>query len=64
MKISELRQLSVEDLNQKEKAFKKELFDLSLEKKMGRVEKPARFKSLRRHIAQIMTILQERELTK
>ena len=64
MKILELKQLSSEDLSQKEKTFKKELFDLNLQKKIGRVEKPARFKSLRREIARILTILRERELKK
>ena len=62
MKIKELRQLSSDELITKEKSFKKELFDLTYKKKIGAVEKPARFKNLRRMIAKIMTIIREREL--
>lgn len=62
MKPSELRELSSEELIQKEKAFKKELFNLNYQRKMGSVEKPDRFRMLKRDIARIFTILREREL--
>ncbi|MBN1869930.1 MAG: 50S ribosomal protein L29 [Candidatus Omnitrophica bacterium] len=61
MKPSELRGLSSEELLQKQKAFKKELFDLNYQRKMGNVEKPDRFRLLKRDIARILTILNERE---
>ena len=60
MKLKELKALSPEDLVQKEKTLKKELFDLNFQRKMGRVEKPSRFKLIRRDIARILTILNER----
>ncbi|HLF17488.1 MAG TPA: 50S ribosomal protein L29 [Candidatus Omnitrophota bacterium] len=62
MKLKELRELSLEELAQKEKDFKKELFDLNYQRKMGRVEKPSRFHVLRRGVARILTILKEREM--
>ncbi len=62
MKTKELRELSSEDLTQKEKIFKKDLFDLNYQRKMGAVEKPSLFKKLRKDIARIHTILKEREL--
>ena len=62
MKPSELRELSSEELTQKEKVFKKELYGLNFQRKMGNVEKPNRFRMLRRDIARIFTILREREL--
>ncbi len=62
MKIKELRELSSEDLVHKEKVLKKDLFDLNYQRKMGAVEKPARFKMLKRDIARIFTILKERDL--
>ena len=62
MKSKELRELSSEELVQKEKGFKKELFDLHFHKRMGTVEKPSRFKALKKDIARIFTILREREL--
>ena len=62
MKPNQLRELSSEELIQKEKAFKKELYDLNFQRKMGNVEKPDRFRMLKRDIARIFTILREREL--
>ncbi len=64
MKIKELRQLSDQELVQKEKAFKKEVFDLNFLKEVGQVEKPGQFRNIRRAIARIQTILKERELQK
>ena len=60
MKIKELRSLSDDDLTAKEQQFKKELFDLNNQRQLGRVEKPATFRSLRRDIAKILTVLSER----
>ena len=60
MKVAELRALSSDDLQNKEKTLKKELFDLKYQRKIGRVEKPARFHLIRREIARILTILNER----
>ncbi len=61
MKTAEIRQLSNEELFQKEKSLKKELFYMRYQRKVGRVEKPARFKAIKREIARILTILKERE---
>jgi large subunit ribosomal protein L29 len=61
-KVNVFRELSSEDLLQKEKALKKDLFDLNYHRKMGNVEKPSRFMSIKRDIARIMTTLREREL--
>ncbi len=61
MKVKELREMTNQDLAQKEQALKKELFDLRYQKKIGSVEKPARFKALKKDIARILTILNERE---
>lgn len=61
MKIKQLRDLAPEELIQKEKDLKKEYFDLNFQRKHGRVEKPGRFRMIRRDIARILTLLQERE---
>ncbi len=62
MKVNQLRELSSEELVDKEKVFKKELFDLNFQRKMGNVEKPGRFRVLKRDIARVYTILRERQL--
>ena len=62
MKTKQLREMANEELAQKEKDLKKELFDLNYQRKAtGRVEKPGRFRMIRRDIARILTLLTERE---
>lgn len=61
MKVKEFRVLSNEDLRSKEKNLKKELHELNYLRKIGRVDKPSRFKIIRRDIARILTILTERD---
>ncbi len=61
MKSKELHVLNTADLLQKEKSLKKELFDMKYQRKIGRVEKPARFKKVKREIARILTVLNERK---
>ncbi len=59
MKIGELRNLSKEDLSLKIASCKEELGKLNYLRVMGQVEKPHRFRELRKTIAQIHTILKE-----
>ena len=61
MKVKELKGLSSDELSQKEKDLKKELFNLNYQRRLGQVEKPARFRNIRIEIARILTILKERE---
>jgi large subunit ribosomal protein L29 len=62
MKIKELSNLTEDDLITKEKQLKKDLFDMESHRQMGRVEKPASFRNLRRDIARILTVLNERKI--
>ncbi len=57
MKIQELRNLSREDLLEKEKSLKEQLYKLNLGRYSGRVDKPHMFSLLKRDIARIQTIL-------
>lgn len=61
MKIQELRNLSKEELLQKEKSLKEELHKLNLQRYGGRVEKPHLFSQIKRDIARIETILNEKK---
>ena len=62
MKISELRQLSDKELQDKVIESKRELFDLRLKQSTGSLEKPSKIKELRKEVARMKTILREREL--
>ena len=63
MKIKELSNLTEDELITKEKQLKKDLFDMESHRQMGRVEKPASFRNLRRDIARILTLLNERRIS-
>ncbi len=61
MKIKELRALSKDELIAKESSLKEQLFKLGLQRYGGRVEKPHMFSLLKRDIAKINTILNEKK---
>jgi large subunit ribosomal protein L29 len=63
MKIKDLINLNEEELITKEKQLKKDLFDMESHRQMGRVEKPASFRNMRRDIARILTVLSERRIS-
>ena len=60
-KLKELRKLSDEELNKKIVESKKELFDLRLKISTGTLEKSSRVDELRKDIARMKTILNERK---
>ena len=63
-KIEELRKLTTEELNNKIKENKEELFNLRFQQATGNLEKPSRLRELRKQVAKMKTILRERELNK
>ena len=63
MKLEELRNLSKEDLTLKMAGFKEDLNKLNYMKRAGQVDKPHRFKELKRSIARIQTLLNEKAVS-
>lgn len=60
MKAQEYRQKSSEDLNKELIELNTELFKLKMQKGMGQVARPHAFKQIKRQVARIKTILNER----
>ena len=60
VKTNELRILTTEELTKKVTECKEELFNLRMQKATGMLEKPSRIKELRKTVARINTILNER----
>ena len=60
MKTNELRKLTTEELTKKVHTNKEELFNLRMQKATGMIEKPSRIHELRKEVARINTILNER----
>jgi large subunit ribosomal protein L29 len=56
MKVKELKEMTVEELDQQLVEIKKEQFNLQLQQVSGQLENPARIKELRRSVARIKTI--------
>lgn len=59
MKVKELKNLSEAEMETRKNDSKRELFNLRCQNVLGRMENPSRFKTLRREIARIETILKE-----
>ena len=56
MKVKEIKELTMEELDQQLQDIKKERFNLQLQQVSGQLENPARVKELRRTVARIKTI--------
>ena len=63
MKVSEIRELSTEEIKTKIVELKEELFNLSFQKATGVIEKPSRIRELRHTVARMKTVLKEREMS-
>ena len=61
-KVSEMRELSVEEVEQRLTETNEELFNLRFQHATGQLENYRRLRELRRDIARLKTILREREL--
>lgn len=59
MKAKELRELRLEELEQKLEEFREDLFKLRMRKAVGPLENPARLRQLRRDIARAETVKRE-----
>ena len=62
MKASEIRNMTVVEVEQKLLSFKEQLFKLRVERTAGQVERPNRFRMLRCDIARCYTILKEKDI--
>jgi large subunit ribosomal protein L29 len=61
-RVRELRDLGELDLLERLESSKEELFNLRFQLATGQLDNPMRVKQLRHEIAQILTVLREREL--
>ena len=61
MKVKEIRDLGIKELNQKNSEILEELFRLKIRHASGQLESPATLARLRKDIARIKTVLKEKE---
>lgn len=63
MKASEVRDMTVTELNEKLAELKDELFNLRFQHAVNQLENPMRLKVVKKDIARIKTVLREIELS-
>jgi large subunit ribosomal protein L29 len=60
MKVTEFRDLTVDELDQRAKDMDDQLFRLRIQKSMGQLEAAHKLKALRRDLARVRTVLREK----
>jgi large subunit ribosomal protein L29 len=58
--LTTLKEKSVDELRSRERDLKEQLFKLRFQRATGRVENPMKMRQVRREIAQIETLLQQK----
>ena len=61
MKVTEVRDLAIDELRQREKELDDQLFRLRIQKSMGQIEAAQKLKTMRRDLARVKTVLREKE---
>jgi large subunit ribosomal protein L29 len=64
MKARELRELSEDELQTKERELADQLFKLRFQQTLGQLENAMKLRNIRRDIARIKTVLQEKSRRK
>ncbi|VGO15772.1 50S ribosomal protein L29 [Pontiella desulfatans] len=62
MKVKEINEMTMEELEVQLADIKKEQFNLKLQQVSGQLENPARMKQLRRTVARIKTIQNQKKV--
>lgn len=60
MRPSQLRDMTVDELMQKEQDLRRELFNLRFQQSTGEIENPMRIRAVRKDIARVLTIKNEK----
>ena len=62
MKIQDIRELSAQELQDKVKNLKQELFNLRFQNATNQLDNPSRIVSVKKDIARVKTVLKEKEI--
>jgi len=62
MKVTEIRDLGVDELQHRVKEMDDQLFRLRIQKSMGQLEAAHKLKAVRRDLARVKTVLREKEI--
>lgn len=59
-KATEFRNMTVDELKQKESDLRKELFNLRFQQVTGEIENPLRIRHVRKDIARVLTVMNQK----
>ena len=62
MESKNLRDLTLDELNEKHKQYKEELFNLRFQNAIGQLKNTSRIKEVRKTIARVLTIVREKQM--
>jgi large subunit ribosomal protein L29 len=61
MKVSEIRELTLDELRQRERDSTEELFNLKFQLATGQLENKMRIRQMKKELARIKTIIREKQ---
>ena len=62
MEAKEIREMSREEIIQKRRELKQQIFHLNLSRSAGRLESPIKLRQTKRDLARLETVLREKEM--
>ena len=62
MKVSEIREMNLEEMQRQVSELKEELFNLKFQHEIGQLENPQKMNQTRKDIARLKTIMREVEM--
>ena len=62
MKASEIKEMTAEELQDKLKSLKQELFNLRFQLAINQLDNPMRIKAVKKDIARVLTVIREQQL--
>lgn len=60
MKIAEIREFTIKELDARKRELRQEIFNLRIQQQAGQLEKPHMLRSLRRDAARVETVLAQK----
>ncbi|MBL3539507.1 MULTISPECIES: 50S ribosomal protein L29 [Aminivibrio] len=62
MEAKNLRDLTIEELNEKHRQYKEELFNLRFQNAIGQLQNTGRIKAVKKTIARVLTVVREKQM--
>ena len=61
MKVNEIRDLGLDELQARERELDDQIFRMRIQKSMGQLEVPEKMRTVRRNLARIKTVIRQKQ---